>query len=44
MKYKARLEAKGYGQRYGIDYEEVFALVACMKIIRLIISLAILFK
>lgn len=39
-KYKARLVAKGFSQRAGIDYEEVFAPVARMETIRLVISLA----
>jgi len=39
-KYKARLVAKGYCQQYGIDYAEVFALVACLDTIRIVISLA----
>jgi Reverse transcriptase (RNA-dependent DNA polymerase) len=39
-RYKERLVAKRYKQKEGIDYEEVFALVARMKIIRLLISLA----
>lgn len=39
-RYKARLVAKGYNQRSGIDYEEVFAPVAHLETIRLIISLA----
>ncbi|XP_013615228.1 PREDICTED: uncharacterized protein LOC106338434 [Brassica oleracea var. oleracea] len=39
-KYKARLVAKGYVQQYGIDVEEVFASVARLETIRLLISLA----
>ena len=39
-KYKARLVAKGYSQRAGIDYDEVFAPVARLESIRLIISMA----
>jgi len=38
-KYKARLVAKGYSQQEGIDYEEVFAPVARIDTIRLIIAL-----
>ena len=39
-KYKACLVAKGYTQRHGIDYTEVFAPVARMDTIRLILALA----
>lgn len=39
-KYKARLVAKGYVQRHEIDYDEVFALVARIETIRLVIALA----
>jgi hypothetical protein len=39
-KHKARLVVKGYAQRHGIDYDEVFALVARLDLVRLIIALA----
>lgn len=39
-KYKARLAAKGYTQQHGVDYGEVFAPVARLDTIRLVISLA----
>jgi len=39
-RYKARLVAKGYSQRPGIDYGEVFAPVARLKTIKMVISLA----
>ncbi|RDX82454.1 hypothetical protein CR513_36752, partial [Mucuna pruriens] len=38
-KYKARLVAKGYKQEFGVDYKEVFALVAQHDTVRLIIAL-----
>nr|GEV87406.1 NB-ARC domains-containing protein [Tanacetum cinerariifolium] len=39
-KYKARLVAKGYKQKHGIDYEEVFAPIARLETIRMIIVIA----
>jgi Reverse transcriptase (RNA-dependent DNA polymerase) len=41
VKHKARLIAKGYVQQQGIDFEEVFAPVARIETIRLIIVLAV---
>ena len=39
-KYKARLVAKEYTQQHGIDYTKVFAPVARMDTIRLVVALA----
>lgn len=41
VKHKARLVAKGYVQQQGIDFDEVFAPVARLETIRLIIALAV---
>jgi hypothetical protein len=40
VKYKARLVAKGYVQRQGIDFEEVFAPVARMESVRVVLAVA----
>ena len=39
-KFKSRLVAKGYVQRHGVDYDEVFAPVARIETIRLVIAIA----
>ena len=38
--YKARLVAKSYCQRQGVDYEETFSLVAMLKSIRILLAIA----
>ena len=40
VKHKARLVARGFVQHEGIDFEEVFAPVACMESVRLLLALA----
>jgi hypothetical protein len=40
VKHKARLVAKGYAQRQGVDFEEVFAPVARIEIVRVLLALA----
>jgi len=37
-KFKGRLVAKGYSQKYGIDFEETFALVICFSSIRTLLE------
>jgi hypothetical protein len=44
IKHKARLVAKGYVQRQGIDFEEVFAPVARMESVRVLLCLAAQFN
>ena len=42
-KHKAQLVVKGYAQRYGIDFTDVFAPVARMETIRVLLALAAVF-
>ena len=42
-KYKARLVAKGYSQVLGIDFGDIFSLVANVNFIRLLLFAAVAF-
>ena len=39
VRYKARLVVKGYAQKYGIDYDEVFSPVARLGYITILIAI-----
>jgi hypothetical protein len=41
VKHKARLVAKWYSQRLGVDFDEVFAPMVRMETVRLILALAV---
>ena len=40
VKHKAHLVAKGYVQKQGVDFEEVFAPVARLESVRLLLAIA----
>ena len=40
VKHKARLVAKGYVQQQGVDFDEVFAPVARLETVRVLLALA----
>ena len=40
---KARLVAKGYPQRQGVDYDETLALVAMIKLIKILLAISSLY-
>jgi len=40
-RYKARLIVKGFTHKYGLDYEDTFALVARQEIVQMLLSLAV---
>ena len=41
VKHKARLVARGFVQREGIDFEEVFAPVSHLELVRLLLTITV---
>ena len=42
--YKARLVAKGFQQVQGVDYDEIFSLVAMLKSVRIMLAIATFYE
>ena len=40
LKFKSRLVAKGFRQRFGLDYDSTYAAVAMMSTIKMLLSVA----
>ena len=43
-RYKTRLVVKGYTQTYGVDYQKIFAPVAEMNTVRILLSIVAMFN
>ena len=41
MRYKARLVARGFSQRYGVDYDKTYAPVISMTVFRVLCAIAV---
>jgi hypothetical protein len=41
MRNKSRLVAQGFSQKQGINYEETFALVARLEVIRILLAFSV---
>ena len=42
--YKARIDAKGFRQVQGVDYDEIFALAAMLKSVRIMLAIAAFYE
>ena len=40
MRYKSHLRVKGFNQKKGIDFEEIFSPIVKMSLIRIVLALA----
>jgi hypothetical protein len=40
VRNKARLVAQGFSQVKGLDFGEIFALIACIEVIRILLAFA----